>query len=290
MNGALWWFVDLLSRALAPDEREAVRGDLAESGTSAGQALRDLAGLAVRRQCALAAGWRPWLALSAVGAPAGLLLTLASRRAADGSAIFIWLYANNWDWTLLRDAAFLHNVPGVIAEIAVSYAVLACWAWTGGFLIGSLSRRAVWLSGTLYCLLLLAAGFLGAPKFLGSVLLLERARDFAPNRAVFLLPFYRLIFPLFVHGLLVLMPSILGLRQTARLAAVPARFRAVFWACCLVSAAALATQNWVWWQIRTWQLLPPQLPHLPSLLPLGVVGPAGYWIAVLASRRHGENV
>ena len=39
------WLVDKLSRTLEPDERDAVRGDFAESGVSGGQALHDLLGL-----------------------------------------------------------------------------------------------------------------------------------------------------------------------------------------------------------------------------------------------------
>jgi hypothetical protein len=40
MTRICWWFVDLVSRMLDPDEREAVRGDFVESGESGGHALR----------------------------------------------------------------------------------------------------------------------------------------------------------------------------------------------------------------------------------------------------------
>jgi hypothetical protein len=32
-----WWLVDIVSRTLEPDERDAVRGDLTESGRVAGK-------------------------------------------------------------------------------------------------------------------------------------------------------------------------------------------------------------------------------------------------------------
>ena len=44
-------------------ERDAVCGDLAESGESGSQALRELLGLVVRRCAACLRGWRPWLTL-----------------------------------------------------------------------------------------------------------------------------------------------------------------------------------------------------------------------------------
>ena len=56
-----WWFLSFLARALEPPERDAVLGDLAESGEGVGPAMRDLLGLIVRRQVGLWLSWRPWL-------------------------------------------------------------------------------------------------------------------------------------------------------------------------------------------------------------------------------------
>ncbi len=67
---------------LEPDEREAVRGDFAESGETSGQALRNVLGLVLRRQAALWKDWRPWLALVGLVAPLGVLLSLVARREA----------------------------------------------------------------------------------------------------------------------------------------------------------------------------------------------------------------
>lgn len=64
-------FVDLASHLLAHDERDAVLGDLAESGETAGQVIRSLLGLIVRKQAELLRDWRPWLVLVSLGIPFG---------------------------------------------------------------------------------------------------------------------------------------------------------------------------------------------------------------------------
>src|SRR4051794_31664948 len=104
MTHLCWRLVDLLSRMLNPDERDAVIGDQAESDVSGGQALRDLLGLIVRRQMALWQGWLWCLVLTGLFIPLGPLLTVFSRRTADGNAIYLWLYANNWTRTYITNA------------------------------------------------------------------------------------------------------------------------------------------------------------------------------------------
>jgi len=50
MTGLAWPLVELVSRPLEPEEREAVLGDLLEADRSAWQALLDIFGLILRRQ------------------------------------------------------------------------------------------------------------------------------------------------------------------------------------------------------------------------------------------------
>ncbi len=97
MTRTCWWLVDILCRLLEPNERDAVSGDIAESHETGGQALRGVLGLVARRKAALWKRWRPWLVLAGLVIPLGLLLGLVARRTADGSAVYIWLYANNWN-------------------------------------------------------------------------------------------------------------------------------------------------------------------------------------------------
>lgn len=93
MTRVSWWVVDVVSRMLESDERDAVRGDFAESGESGGRALRDLLGLVIRRQAALWTDWRPWLALVGLVVPLGVLLSVVSGWWSYGSAISLWLYS-----------------------------------------------------------------------------------------------------------------------------------------------------------------------------------------------------
>ncbi|HEX4019904.1 MAG TPA: hypothetical protein VHX63_02065 [Acidobacteriaceae bacterium] len=211
--------VDIASRMLAPNEREAVRGDLAESGATGIQALRDVLGLALRRQAALWKDWRPWLALCALAIPLGLFLSLASRRTADISSIYLWMYANNWDWSFLGSIAFWHGLAACLPAVLQSCLVLICLSSVSGFLIASLSRRTLWVQISVFCLVLLFAGLPGAPQFLNHALFLQPARGFNPNRVVFALGFYRIIVPLLVQAFLVLLPFFWATRQYRNAAA-----------------------------------------------------------------------
>ncbi|MCU1263289.1 MAG: hypothetical protein JWO80_6174 [Bryobacterales bacterium] len=53
MTGIGWSLVDFVSQLLERDEREALRGDLAEAGENAWQGLLDVLGLVIRRQAGL---------------------------------------------------------------------------------------------------------------------------------------------------------------------------------------------------------------------------------------------
>ena len=76
MTQACWHLVEILSRMLNSDERQAVRGDLQESGETSIHALWDVLGLVVRRQAVMWNDWRPWLALIALIGPVSVLLSL----------------------------------------------------------------------------------------------------------------------------------------------------------------------------------------------------------------------
>ena len=91
-----WWCVDFVSRALAPEEREAVRGDIAESDATACRALLDVLGMIVRRQ---AASWRrfgTWVILLCLVLPLSAALLSMLSRTATLTVVYSWLYVNNW--------------------------------------------------------------------------------------------------------------------------------------------------------------------------------------------------
>jgi hypothetical protein len=158
MNHVCWWIVDILSRTLESDERDAVRGDLAETGATGGQAMRDVLGLVVRRQAALWKDWHPWLALvGLVGIAAALLSELAFQF--DGEILMqvrtYWRHGVHYGTGLSvrEDAVYL---------VCLFLAVFS-WSWTSGFVLGSLSGRATWFTGTLFCLVVHSSFVLRLP-------------------------------------------------------------------------------------------------------------------------------
>jgi hypothetical protein len=282
MNRFNCWMVELVSRSLAPDEREAVHGDFAESDETSGEALRGVLGLVVRRQVALWRDWRPWLILVVLVVPLGLLLSFVSRMMADFSAIYSWMYLNNWTWTYIANAGARTDLIGYGAEISFKYLALLSWSWTGGFLLGALSRRTIPVNVSMFCLALLLGELLNAPRYLGHWLLLPRPLGQGADSihdGVYSLPFYSVIFPLLIQVFLVVVPALSGVRQGLRLETLPMVRQAILWTCVIAAVMALGTESSVWWQLRTWYVrpTPTPVPHLPSLLPMALLGPIGYW-------------
>jgi hypothetical protein len=119
---------------LERDECEAVLGDLQEAGESAWHALLDVAGLLARRRLALWKDWRPWLASFGLALPASLLLMGFSLHVSYG-------------FQGLTDAT-----PGLdVLRLLCSVVLLSAWSWTGGYVMGALSRRTVGVSAALAC-------------------------------------------------------------------------------------------------------------------------------------------
>jgi hypothetical protein len=132
MTRIAWSLVEAVSQLLERDEREAVRGDLAEAGESAWQGLAAVAGLVIRRQALLWKNWRPWLAAFGLALPSSFLLMGFSLSVSHAYQQFLN--------TPMR-AGFSLFVCNVL--------LLAGWSWTGGFVVGSVSRRTVWVSAVL---------------------------------------------------------------------------------------------------------------------------------------------
>jgi hypothetical protein len=132
--------VDLVSRLLQPEEREVVQGDLLEGGESAWQSLLAVVGLVIRREAALWRNWRPWLAAFGLAVPSSFLLmgfSLSVSRAYQQLVVGPILHATG-----------LTIGPG-LALFLCNVLLLAAWSWTGGFVVGSVSRRTVWVSAAL---------------------------------------------------------------------------------------------------------------------------------------------
>jgi hypothetical protein len=135
------------SGALEPQEREAVRGDFAESGESGGQALRDLLGLIIRRHAALWKDPGPWVTLLGLVVPLGMMLSLVSRRVPGLSAIYAWLYVNNGVAGYLA-AGFRQDLVHTAAGFAFTYLTLILrgmeW-WIGAWISVAPGYRDQWI-------------------------------------------------------------------------------------------------------------------------------------------------
>jgi hypothetical protein len=124
--------VGFVSHLLEPNEREVVLGDLEEGGENARQSLVAILGLVIRREAALWRNWRPWLAAFGLALPFSFLLmgfSLSVSRA-------------------YQQYAGVHVGPG-FALLLCNVLLLAGWAWTGGFVVGAISRRTLWVSAAL---------------------------------------------------------------------------------------------------------------------------------------------
>jgi hypothetical protein len=130
-----WWRLSEAAAAYLPArERDAVLGDLEESGITGVAALRDVLGLVMRRFAVRWHSWRPWLAGFGLALPTALLTMGASLA-------------------LSRDAVALHDAPlatpTALTLIALRTMTLALWAWTCGRSVGALSRETLGTSTVL---------------------------------------------------------------------------------------------------------------------------------------------
>jgi len=150
MTRICWWLVDVASRMLAPDECAAVLGDLAESGESCGRALCGVIGLVVRRQVALWKDWRPWLAMIGL---AGLAAVPLSQITFQLDVTLGRQLRTYWSRRVRYDTGVTVG-EDIVCMVCLALALFV-WSWTSGFVLGSLSGRSLWLTGTLFYLVLL---------------------------------------------------------------------------------------------------------------------------------------
>lgn len=140
MTSASWSLVEFAAQLLERDEREAVLGDLLETGVTGLHGLLDVIGLVVRRQLIQWKSWRPWLAAFGLAFPFSLLLMGISVSVSQS---FLHMIAPS----LLQAAGPILR-PGSLLFFCNVF-LLVGWSWTGGFVVGSLSRRTIWVSAIL---------------------------------------------------------------------------------------------------------------------------------------------
>lgn len=210
-TAGLWWSLANLSSALLDEhERDVVRGDLAESGASGAQALREIAGLVLRRQVAAWLDWRPWLMVVSVVLPIGLLLSHASRWWGVTTAHHVVTYWTVWDVAYLGYPGWRNDLLRIIAGTSVAWIALMGWSWTSGFVVGRLSRRAFWVTLALFGL----AVFAGT---LGTVTTAQRhlTMPSLQYHGMFIMA------PRLLRTVLVMLPAVLGALRGARRTPLP---------------------------------------------------------------------
>jgi len=289
-----WWLVRQVSRILEPAERDAVWGDVLESGETAAQALGDVSGLVIRRQTALWRDARPWLVLVGLVVPLALLLSLVSRRVSEGNAVYAWMYFSNWDWRLFQERAFWLILADTSTIVVPDILVLLSLAWTIGILLGAASRRTIAVNGALFAVVLLFGVFAAVPWYTQlQIRTLENAGHVFPgdgagrviqrhsgDAAGPSLMFYVLLFQIF----LVLLPAFWGMHKGLGRAARPWLLGTIPWipavaAMVLLAGmqgvwwAGLATHNWIW--LRSGWRMPPLLFVLAG--PVAYMLVSGAW-------------
>ena len=130
-----WRLVEGTAQLLELNEREAVLGDLAEAGASSWRGVLDITGLAIRRQIPLWKTWRPWVAAFGVAVPGSFQLMGFSLLV---SGMFLQAIGRN-----------SFDEAGAGTELLLflcRVVLLGIWAWSGGFVVGAISSRTLWVS------------------------------------------------------------------------------------------------------------------------------------------------
>lgn len=258
-----WRLVDGVLHLLDAEERDAVRGDLAESCESAAQALRGVLRLVIHRQSMLWQHSRPWLVLFLFVMPLGVLLSFASCSHVGLSSIYLWLVINNVNLSLLHNAGYWYTLLQILPTLLLPCIMLGCIAWTAGVLLAGIARRTLWTNGVVLCLVLLCANTFTLPQP-------QHVLAFDGNAPVHEDVFYRSIFPLLFQCLCILLPAFLGMRQARHIGKLSSSLRLLFWATMLICGLSLLAAGSPFWMLRIWALPPLALAGFAG------IGPAAY--------------
>ncbi|MGH9480200.1 MAG: hypothetical protein ACRD1A_13290, partial [Terriglobales bacterium] len=159
MKRFCWRMAQVMARALKPDEREAVLGDLAEAGEIGGQGLRHIMGLVVLRQIT---GWcERGESLARVGAvgtvafAAGWALNSAAMRLGFTYDLYLWIFRNRLDIapTILRQIG--HTMAHGVEAMIMGSCLLALWSCLAGSVLGLLAPGGAfgrWMSASMFLL------------------------------------------------------------------------------------------------------------------------------------------
>jgi hypothetical protein len=137
MTSMHWPLVEIAARLLERGEREAVLGDLLETGEGVWRGLLDVLGLVIRRQLLLWKNWQPWLAMFGLALPGSLLLMGISVSVSS-------IYERLVDHRILIGSP--HPIHEGFLQLLCRGLLLIGGSWACGFVMGSMSRRTLWVS------------------------------------------------------------------------------------------------------------------------------------------------
>jgi hypothetical protein len=179
------------------------------------------------------------------------------------------MYANNWDAALTQNPGFWHLFAETAVSVFISYLTLACWSWTGGFVLGSLSRAMSALNSILLCLILFFGEIIGAPSYSAFF----HHRLFADlhfpdsNAAVFAVNFYRVVLPVIVQILLVAIPALWGYQIAMGMGKLGRVVSTGIWAAAIATLALVCIP-----EVGLWLFLATRIFHINA--------PAGIWTGI----------
>jgi hypothetical protein len=142
MTSIDWSLVEVASRLLERGEREAVLGDLAETSECAWDGLLDVLGLVIRRQAGLWKHWRPWIAAFGLALPFSFLLMGLSVSVS-------WTCQHLMDGNVFQATGLTPSLR--LLPLICHVLLLVGCSWTGGLVVGSMSRRTLWVSVPATC-------------------------------------------------------------------------------------------------------------------------------------------
>jgi hypothetical protein len=162
--------------------------------------------LVARRQIIPWKDWQPWLGLFGLALPLGALLSFNALVLDSASDLYLWILRNRTtiDPNILESIGLTLN-RGILQFIAGAL-LLASWSWISGCALATLSRRATWVNGTVFCLSLAFAAF--------SQIVHRGPYRYSVSGSAFPLTFYTAILPLLLLATLVLLPAFRGTSQS----------------------------------------------------------------------------
>jgi hypothetical protein len=264
--------VAALSKLLEPAERECVCGDLEELQLSAPAAAANILGLVIRRQLAEWSYWGPWVALFGVAGLAGYYL--AAPLAAAQTAFYLQIKTYLTYGVPYEPGGV--NAAQQIAYTATLTSAMLLWSWACGFVLASLSRRALWMTSFLFYFIV-RVGWVVCMVLTGNIIL---------KHGLSIMMLFRLL-PLDPVGIVFLLALVVGARS-ARKAALQQNTRLLLAALGLMFVMLLAwMETWFAVGFAHWSGQPyVSTPFFYRVLPLL----AGAWppfsIPLLNGRRE----